>query len=65
MCGIFGLYRHRSPATRRQALQTLLKGLKSLEYRGCEPLHPALLYALHGATKEAGSAFQGRVCVTA
>ena len=34
MCGIFGLYSYRAPKTRRAALNTLLNGLRQLEYRG-------------------------------
>ncbi len=34
MCGIFGLYKYRVPASRRKALNTLLQGLRQLEYRG-------------------------------
>ena len=34
MCGIFGLYAYRAPRTRRAALNTLLNGLRQLEYRG-------------------------------
>ena len=34
MCGIFGIYTYRQPRTRRAALNTLLNGLRQLEYRG-------------------------------
>jgi hypothetical protein len=34
MCGIFGLYSYKAPRTRRAALNTLLNGLRQLEYRG-------------------------------
>jgi hypothetical protein len=43
MCGIFGLYSYRAPKTRRAALNTLLNGLRQLEYRGCA------IYILCGA----------------